>query len=173
MQNSTDKLKRIKVDSLYGKKKHFNAADRHEKSHYRIGVPLIVINVLTGSILFYVLTDGTTNWIKYIPLVLALVAALLSGFQTYLNLPQKVEGHRRLGNRYLALMKKCDRMLGYIGDTLISNADIIVKLEEISLEADDINREAEGFPTNQSDYNLAQKGILSGEENYTESELNL
>ncbi len=85
MQNSTDKLKRIKVDSLYGKKKHFNAADRHQKSHYRIGIPLIIINVLTGSILFYVLTDGTTNWIKFVPLVLALIAALLSGFQTYLN----------------------------------------------------------------------------------------
>lgn len=173
MQNSIDKLRRIKVDSLYGKKKHFNAADRHEKSHYRIGVPLIVINVLTGSILFYVLTYDTTNWIKYIPLVLALIAALLSGFQTYLNLPQKVEGHRRLGNRYLSIMKKCDRLQGYIADNLISNADIIAKIEEISTEADDTNREAEGFSTSQSDYNLAQKGILAGEENYTESELNL
>src|SRR5690606_11058539 len=104
MQNLTDKLKRIKVDCLYGKKNHFNAGDRHEKSHYRIGIPLIVINVLTGSVLFYVLTDGVTNWIKFVPLFLALVAAILSGFQTYLNLPQKVEGHRRIGNRYLSVM---------------------------------------------------------------------
>ena len=61
MQNSTDKLKRIKIDSLYGKKKHFNAADRHETYHYRIGIPLIIINILTGSILFYVITDGASN----------------------------------------------------------------------------------------------------------------
>ncbi|MEO6254586.1 MAG: SLATT domain-containing protein [Ferruginibacter sp.] len=173
MQNSTDKLKRIKVDSLYGKKKHFNAADRHEKSHYRIGVPLIIINVLTGSILFYVLTDGVTNWIKFVPLVLALVAALLSGFQTYLNLPQKVEGHRRIGNRYLSIMKKCDRLQGYIADNLISDTDVIPRLEDIAVEADDVNKEAEAFPTNKHDFNLAQKGIKDGEENYTESELNL
>lgn len=173
MQNSTDKLKRIKVDSLYGKKKHFNAADRHEQVHYKIGIPLIVINVLTGSVLFYVLTDGVTNWIKYVPLVLALIAAILSGFQTYLNLPQKVEGHRRIGNRYLSIMKKCDRLQGYIADNLISDADVIKRLEEIAIEADDVNKEAEAFPTNKNDYALAQKGIKDGEENYTESELNL
>lgn len=173
MQNLTDKLKRIKVDSLYGKKKHFNAADRHETIHYRIGVPLIIINVLTGSVLFYVLTDGVTNWVKFIPLILALVAAILSGFQTYLNLPQKVEGHRRIGNRYLSVMKKCDRLQGYISDNLISNEEAINRLEEIATEADDINKEAEAFPTNQKDYALAQSGIKNGEENYTESELEL
>ncbi|MDE5488083.1 SLATT domain-containing protein [Elizabethkingia meningoseptica] len=173
MQNLTDKLKRIKVDCLYGKKKHFNAGDRHEKIHYQIGVPLIIINVLTGSVLFYVLTDNVTNWIKFIPLVLALIAALLSGFQTYLNLPQKVEGHRRIGNRYLAVMKKCDRLQGYIADNLLSNEDIVNKLEEIAKEADDINQESEAFPTNKKDYALAQKGIKDGEENYTDSELEL
>ncbi|MBA3647271.1 MAG: SLATT domain-containing protein [Chitinophagales bacterium] len=173
MQNSTDKLKRIKVDSLYGKKKHFNAADRFKKYHYKIGIPLIAINILTGSILFYVLTDGATNWIKYVPLVLALIAALLSGFQTYLNLPQKVEGHRRVGNRYLSVMKKCDRLQGYIADNLITLEVMIQRLEEIATEADDINKEAEAFPTNENDYNVAQKGIKDGEENYTDNELNL
>lgn len=173
MQNSISKLKHIKVDSLYGKKKHFNAADRHEKLHYRIGVPLIIINVLISSILFYVLVDGKLNWVKYIPLILALVAALLGTFQTYLNLPKKVEGHRRLGNRFLSVMKKCDRLQGYLADGIISNAEIIIQIEAISSETDDINKETEGFPTNQQDYHLAQKGISAGEEDYTESELNL
>lgn len=173
MQNLTTKLKRIKVDCLYGKKKHFNAGDRLEKNHYRIGIPLIIINVLTGSVLFYVLTDGVTNWIKFIPLILALIAAILSSFQTYLNLPQKVEGHRRVANRYLAAMKRCDRLQGYIADNLISNEEAINRLESIALEAEDINREAEAFPTNNSDYTLAQKGIINGEEKYTDSELEL
>ena len=106
MKNIKNTIKKIKVDALYGKKKHFNAADRKEKYHYWIGVPLVIINILAGSILFYVLTDGVDNWVKYIPLVLALIAALLSGFQTFLNLQKKIEGHRRVGNKYLAIMKK-------------------------------------------------------------------
>lgn len=173
MENSIEKLKRIKVDTLYGKKKHFNAADRNESNHYKIGIPLIIINVLTGSVLFYVLTDGVNNWVKFVPLVLAFIAALLSGFQTYLNYQQKVEGHRRIGNRYLASMKKCDRLQGYFADNSITNEDFIQKMELIALEVDDINQEAESYPTNNSDYELARKGIESGEENYTESELNL
>lgn len=173
MENTREKIKRIKVDALYGKKRHFNAADRNERNHYRIGVPLIVINVVSGSILFYVLTDGTTNWIKYVPLVLTLISALLSGFQTYLNLPQRVEGHRRVGNKYLSVMKKCDRLQGYISDKILSNDEIVKRVEEIALEATEANKEAEAFPTNNTDYRLAQKGIQAGEENYTESELNL
>ena len=173
MNNTTDKLKRIKVDALYGKKKHFNAADRKEKNHFKIGVPLIVINILTGSILFYVITDGATNWVKYIPLVLALCSALLSGFQTYLNLQKKVEGHRRIGNKYLSVMKKCDRVQGYILDNIMTNNELINRIEEIAIEIDNVNTEAESFPTNNSDYELAKKGIESGEETYTEQELNL
>lgn len=174
MNNTTDKLKRIKVDALYGKKKHFNAADRNEKYHYRIGIPLLFINILTGSVLFYVIKDGATNWIKYVPLVLALVAAFLSGFQTYFNLQKKVEGHRRVANKYLAVMKKCDRLQGYIADKMIiAEENLISKIEDISVEIDNINTEAEGFPTTKKDYRLAQKGIESGEENYTEAELNL
>ena len=104
---------------------------------------------------------------------LALIAALLSGFQTYFNLPQKVESHRRIGNRYLSLMKKCDRLQGYVYDNLISNAEFVSRIEEISIEAEDLNKQAEAFPTSKADYNLAQLGIQAGEENYTESELNL
>lgn len=173
MKNTKDKIKRIKVDSLYGKKKHFNSADRKEKQHYWIGIPLIVINVLTGSVLFYVLTDGVTNLVKFIPLVLALIAALLSGFQTFLNLQKKVEGHRRVGNKYLTIMKRCDRLQAYIEDDAIKDKHLIESVEEIANEIEDINKEAESFPTSKSDYELAKKGIESGEESYTESELEL
>ena len=34
MQFTRTVIKRIKVDALYGKKKHFNAADRKERYHY-------------------------------------------------------------------------------------------------------------------------------------------
>lgn len=173
MNNTTEKLKRTKVDALYGKKKHFNASDRNEKNHYRIGIPLVVINILTGSILLYVITDGASNWVKYVPLFLALISALLSGFQTYLNLQKKVEGHRRIGNKYLAIMKKCDRLQGYVIDKVISNDELISRIESIAQEIDSINVEAESYPTNNSDYELAKKGIENGEEEYTEKELNL
>lgn len=173
MKNTQDRLRRIKVDALYGKKKHFNAADRKEKLHYKIGVPLITINVITSSVLICVICDGASDWVKYVPLALTLVATLLSGFQTYLKLQQKVEGHRRVGNRYLATVKRCDRLQAYVADSIVSSGEFVKQIEEISSEIDDINQEAEAYPSSSKDYRLAKEGIESGEEFYTEEELNI
>lgn len=172
MENTIEKIKRIKVDTLYGKKKHFNAANRKEKYHLCLGIPLLVINVITGSVLFATLTLDTVTWIKYIPLTLTLIATLLGALQTFFNLQKKVEGHRRVGNKYLAILKRCDRLQGYIADNIISNEDVIRHLEEISQGVDTVNIEAESYPTSDKDYQLAKKGIESGEETYTETELN-
>jgi len=167
------KLKRAKVDALYGKKKHFNAADRIEKYHYGLGVPLVILNILTGSVIFYVVTSTPSSWTKYTPLALALVAALLGGLQTFFNFPRRVEGHRRIGNKYLSIMKKCDRIQGYISDNLLTNEEFVSNLETIAKDVDSINQEAEGYPTNANDYKKSQEGVTSGEEDYTDEELEL
>lgn len=173
MTTTEEKFKRIKIDCLYGKKKHFNAADRKESYHYLIGIPLFIINILTATVLFFVLTDGAKDWIKYVPLLLAFFASFLSGFQTYFNFNKQTEGHRRIGNRYLALMKKADRLQGYLKDGLLQNDQVVKQFEEIGIEADEINKDAEQFPTSQNDYDKAKAGIADGEEKYTDEELNL
>ncbi len=173
METTFEKLKRIKVDCLYGKKKHFNAADRNEQKHYSLGIPLTIVNILTGTVLFYVLTEHSTGIIKYIPILLAFIASFLSGFQTYFNFNKNAEGHRRLGNRYLASMKRIDRLQGYIVDKLVSSAEIILNLEKVAQEVDEINKDAEQFPTTNKDFNKARQGIVGGEEDYTEKELAL
>lgn len=170
---SLEKLKRLKVDALYGKKKHFNAADRKEKRHYQIGIPLTVINIIIGSVLLSVISDNALQWLKVIPIALSFLAALLSGLQTYFNYQKQVEGHRRVGNRYLAEMKKCDRIHAYFLDKIIDSEKLVEEIELISVEMAAINQDAESFPTNKDDYKKAQAGIDSGEENYNDNELNL
>lgn len=171
--NSITYLKRLKVDTLYGKKKHFNAAERKQKSHYWIGIPLLIFNIISASVLFYVMTNNVNNWINYVPLILTLITALLSGFQTFLNLEKKVEGHKRVGNKYLSIMKSCLLLENYIADQLIPDNEIRIKLDDISKRIDEVNVEAEAFHTNQRDYRKAKEGIEAGEETYTEHEINI
>lgn len=173
MNEIITRLKKIKIDSLYGKKKHFNAADRKEKLHYWMGIPLIIINVLTGSAIFYTLTYGSTNWLRFVPLILALFASLLSGFQTFINLQKKVEGHKRVGNKFLSVFKKCDRLEAYVRDKAIKENILIKRFEEIAIEIENINKESESFSTNKSDYKTAKFSIENGDEDYTEHELTL
>ena len=70
-------------------------------------------------------------------------------------------------------MKKSDRIRAYINDEAIKEKELINKVEEIAMDIYNINIESESFPTNKSDYELAKKGIESGEESYSETELEL
>ena len=173
MENSIANLKKIKVDALYGKKKHFNAADRKEGLHYKIGIPLIIINVLTGSVLFFTLTDGISNGVRYIPIILAFLAAILSAFQTYFNFDKKAEGNKRIGNRYLEIMKRCDLAAGYHADRAVTDEAFAKMIGDIATDIAAVNQDAEAFSTNKCDYELARKGIEAGEETYTTGELEI
>lgn len=173
MEHTIDRLNKIKVDAIYGKKKHFNAADRLQKYHYIIGAALITVNVLTGSVLISTLKEGAEGWMKYTILALPFLAALLGGYQTLFNLQKKVEGHRRVGNKYLAIMKKCDRLQAYVKDKQVSPEELRERIEEIATAMEDINREAESFPTSDRDYQKAKEGIEAGEENYNTKELDI
>jgi hypothetical protein len=173
MENIVQNIQRIKVDSLYGKKKHFNAAERKQRIHFWIGIPLMLLNIISTSVIFYVITENVTGLIKYTPLIIALITTILAGFQTFLNIEKSVEGHKRVGNKYLSIMKKCNRLESIIKDRVFTNDEIIQRFETISNETDEINIEAESFSTNNSDYKKAKKGIENGEESYTIDELNL
>jgi len=173
MQHTTQKIKRIKVDSMYGKKKHFNAADRKQKYHYWIGIPLVALNVIIGTALFADLSN-TGTWVKYLPAGFAIFAALLAAYQTFFNFSKQVEGHRNVASDYLALMKKCDRVQGYIADKAISQDMIMEMVEDLGSEAARINKAAAAYNVSNKDYKLAEKGIKEdGEEEYTEQELSL
>lgn len=171
MENTINALRRIKVDALYGKKKHFNAGDRFGGYNKGIGIPLILLNVVAGSVLFYVITDGFTNWVKYVPLWMAFVAAALTAFQTFYNPEKKAEGHRRIGNRYLAVMKRCDVVYAHALDKILTADALAALIAEIGKEIDSVNKDAEAFPTSKGDYEKAKAGIEAGEETYTDGEL--
>lgn len=173
MDKTIENLKKIKVDALYGKKKHFNAADREQNYHQRLGIATILINVFGASGLFYILSNITLDWLKYTLLVLIFIGAFISFIQTYFNFSKQSEGHRSIGNRYLSIYKKCNRLEGYIDDGVIDNKYLINSIEEISKEIDSVNTNAESFPTNNKDYAKAQKGIKNGDESYTDDELKL
>lgn len=171
MKETVEIIRKTKVDCLYGKKKHFNAAERKQSYHYWLGVPLVLINIAVGTTLFISLTEGREDWIKFIPVVLAFIAAIMGGIQTYFNFSEKVEGHKRCGNEYLALMKRCNMLESLIRDELVNNEDVIKQLESISENVNSINKMSESYSTSNKDYQKAKLGIEAGEETYNQNEL--
>jgi hypothetical protein len=59
----------------------------------------------------------------------------------------------------LAVYKKCDRLQAYIAEGRVDAQDAIEKIESIATKVDDINKEAEQFPTSKGDYSKAKNRL--------------
>ena len=171
MKATIESVERLRVDALYGKKKHFNAADRKSRLRLILNIPVIVINVFLSSLLLALFRENSPEYTKIIAAILSLAAAVLSGLSTFLDLAKQVEGHRRVGNRYLSVVKGCERLLAIYRDKLLKPEELVERFEALAATADEINGEAESLHTNDSDYKRAQRGLKSGEEVYLPEEI--
>jgi uncharacterized membrane protein len=171
MNATKDQIEQLKVDALYGKKKHFNAADRKRRARLWLNIPVVIINAVLGSLLMSILEESSPDVFKWLAATLAIVAAVLSAISIFLDLAKQVEGHRRVGNKYIAVAKQCQRLLAYQADGLISDSEMVKRLENLAESNDEANREAEAFHTNASDFKKAQRGMQDGEEAYLPTEL--
>jgi len=86
-------VEHLKVDALYGKKKHFNAADRKERYNIVIGVMLITANAVIASNLIYVIVSDARTFGAVISLI-GFIATVLAIVQAFFNYSRTVEQHR-------------------------------------------------------------------------------
>jgi len=148
-------LEEICRNASLSKYRHFYAASRNKRLNNLIGVPVVIINIALGSVLFFALSEDLPTIIKWTGAFLALGAATCSGIQTFFNFSCQFEGHRAIANKYLKIAYECQGLLSRYRDGLI-------KLEQLSSQLKDIqhiynltNEEAEVFPTSEKDYNRA------------------
>lgn len=164
-------LKEIYVDALYEKKKHYNAVGRKQGYHRRLGVTVIIINILLASTLMGLLKDCNPSVWKSLAALSALVAACASGLQTYFNFQKDAQKHRDIADQFLALTKQCKRVQAYFRDETLSAEELRVRVEELARAYDATIKDAASLPTSEHDYRKAQAGIKDGEEEHTEREL--
>lgn len=173
MKATIEEIKKTKVDALYGKKKHFNAADRKRRYRLWLNIPVIVFNVLLGgSLLFTLLEEASPENAKILAAIFSFAAAVMVGISTFFNFSKEIDGHRKVGNKYLEVVKKSNQLLASYKDEIISDQELVSRHEELLELNLKVNTESESFPTNKSDYIKAQKGIKDfGEEDYLPQEL--
>jgi glutamine synthetase type III len=162
-------IKEQEVDALYEKKKHFNAAERKQKYNLQLGLPVVVINTIVGSIIFLALGNIFPNWVTWIAAVLALCSAILAGIQTFFNYPVQIAGHKDTAAKYLALGKEYKRLRAAYNDNLFELKEVYDKLEQLSKKHELINKDGSAFSTNYGDYQKARDSFQQ-EESYTEVE---
>lgn len=168
--NTIREIAELQVDCLYGKKKHFNAADRKQWIHRLLQIPAIVINVVLGSSLVRLLANHQLVPSPWFLALLSGTAAVLIALATFLNYPAQIQGNQRVANRYLALAKEAKRLLAYAHDGLLTPEQVRDRLESLAKRVEDLNQEAESYGTSSGDFQQARQGIHDGEELYTQTE---
>lgn len=159
----------LRTDALYGKKKHFNAADRKERYNTYIGVSLIVANATIASTLIYVLIPDiyTCNTIV---VLIGFIATVLAIVQSFFNYSRTAEHHRMVATKYLHIAKECSRMRAYYLDGALPPDELRKRFENLSREYDQITESTIYLSTNQKDYKKAREGFEGGEERYSPKE---
>jgi hypothetical protein len=173
MDNLKNLLKRYRVDVIYGKKKHLNAAERKRKYHRNISIAVIIIDVITGSTFLYVICESGRMVFIIVSLILILISALLTGIQEFMKFDSQAEGNAKIGDNYLKIGKYINATLALFQDEKMSDKELQKRVDTILEEIDKTNQLSEKFSTCKKDYILAKAGIQNGEEEYTDEDLKM
>lgn len=150
---------RIEEDANYSGRGHFQAAIPWSRAHISLGIVITLFSGVAGGL---VLTWGT----RFVLLagIFALVAALLSGVNAFVNAGQRAAQHREVGNEYLALRNKARiyREIDLHGDS--TGEELTNELKHLSDRRDDLNRRSPQIPGYA--YKRAKRGIEEGQTDY-------
>jgi len=91
------------------------------------------------------------EYLEAISVVLAFSAASLSGVQTFFNFYKSFESHRAIGNRYAHLSRQCKALQFRHKDIPLSPSSLWRECEKLLDEYNQINIDAESYPTSVSD----------------------
>jgi hypothetical protein len=148
-------IDKLRSNCHIGKHKHFRASTRGRRYHVWYGVPTIIISVALGSAFFVELQSDLPEAAKWAGAGFALLAALLSGIQTFFNFRGEYETHRDVGNRYLHLARECERLVALYFDDQIKLNTLSARIQQLNEMYAQITSAAEGVSTNKRDFKVA------------------
>lgn len=173
MDNTIKQLKQLKIDAIYEKKKHYNAAERKQKYYKWISIIQIILNAVTGTTLFAIVLGEGSKIAEILSLIFTIGATILSSIQKICDYEKQAQGNVKAADMYLRISKQINLILNYIKDDALTQNEIKEKVSEIQDEIRHAGEFGSGFSTSRKDYERAQEGIKNGEENYTNDELEL
>src|SRR6266496_2170050 len=93
-----------------GRDRHDLAARRCDHQRYLLGIPAAIIAAVVATSTFAALQDSPSRVIQIVVGVLAIVAAILSSLQSFLDLGARAERHRMAGVRYKAVIRQLEQL---------------------------------------------------------------
>jgi hypothetical protein len=116
---------------------HYEAANIFESMNYWLGIPSIILSTILGTSIFATLGKSVDIIVQILFGLVSVIAAVLTGLQTFLRFSERSEKHRTIAARYGSLRRQIEELL--------SLEDSITK-EVITPLRESIDRLAEEAP---------------------------
>ncbi len=93
-----------------GRDRHDLAARRCDQRRYLIGIPATIVAAIVGTSTFAAFQESPDRLVQLVVGVLAIVAAILTSLQTFLDLGARAERHRLAGVRYKTVIRHLEQL---------------------------------------------------------------
>jgi hypothetical protein len=100
-------LKRTRESSFV----HYIAEERYRQLHYAIGVPAAILAAGVGTSVFVTLEKTTDTQIKILIGMVSILAAILTGLQTFLRYSERADRHRKAASDYSSIRREIEQTL--------------------------------------------------------------
>lgn len=143
---------RIREDSIYSSKSHFEASRRWGRIHMSLGLPAAVAAAVSGV--------SALSDLSVVAAVLAFSVASLAAVMTFLNPEKRSASHLAAGQQFLALRNRV-RIFENVDLMQLDVASATSALKAFSDQRDELNVSSPLIP--RWAFLAARKGIKSGE----------
>lgn len=162
-------IQKTKVDSSYSMKSHYNASNRLRRYSTKLGVLVIILSSIVGTSIFISVTKEQGTFWKILTGFIAVSVVILSALQTFLKFDEKSESHVKTANELRSVNKNIQALEHFYKGNMISDEDAAQQVKLFREKIDRIINQA--LLVNDEDYKKSKIGIIEGEINYTDKEI--
>jgi hypothetical protein len=100
-------LNGIKIDHVA----HLRAAAYYKRANRLLGIPATILAIIIGTSIYGVLSSSNNPQILLFVGAVSILAAVLSGLQTFLNYPELAQKHQTAGAKFGRLRRRVEEIL--------------------------------------------------------------
>ena len=90
---------------------HYATGRSFTRSHYIIGIPLVLLTAFSGTSVFYVMTTSPNRNLGFVVATMSVIAAILGGLQTFLRWSDQAAAHRAAAVEYSAIRRYLEEVI--------------------------------------------------------------
>jgi len=138
-ENAEELLRGWLLHAHKGRRRHDKAARRYDQTKFWLGGGATAVSAVVGTSVFAALQQTASQTMKFVVVIVSMLAAVLTSLSAFLNLSERAEKHRAAGVHYKMVVRELERLLSCADPVVSGNGDdirlVLKRLDELEESA--------------------------------------